>query len=53
MEVFDELGDFLSDKPEMVHMKSVDGNVCLCYRADNSEKLNTLNKQHIYLALFH
>lgn len=45
MELFDELSDFLSDKPEMKHLLTVDGKVFVRYLADIFEKLNVLNKQ--------
>ncbi|GFU58289.1 SCAN domain-containing protein 3 [Trichonephila clavipes] len=37
--------DFLSDKPEMKHLKTVDGKVFVSYLTDIFEKLNLLNKQ--------
>ncbi|XP_038669014.1 SCAN domain-containing protein 3-like [Scyliorhinus canicula] len=45
MELFDELSDFLSDKPEMKHLLTVDGKAFVSYLADIFEKLNVLNKQ--------
>ncbi|XP_038674126.1 protein ZBED8-like [Scyliorhinus canicula] len=45
MELFDELSDFLSEKPEMKHLLTVDGKAVVSYLADIFEKLNVLNKQ--------
>lgn len=45
MELFDVLSDFLSDKPEMKHLLTVDGKAFMSYLADIFEKLNMLNKQ--------
>ncbi|XP_038656942.1 zinc finger BED domain-containing protein 5-like [Scyliorhinus canicula] len=45
MELFDELSDFLSEKPEMKHLLTVDGKAFVSYLADIFEKLNVLNKQ--------
>ncbi|XP_038630630.1 SCAN domain-containing protein 3-like, partial [Scyliorhinus canicula] len=45
MELFDELSDFLSEKPEMKHLLTVDGKAFVNYLADIFEKLNVLNKQ--------
>lgn len=45
MELFEELSDFLSDKPKMLHLQTVDGKAYLCYLADILKKLNMLNKQ--------
>ena len=44
-ELFDELNDFLRDKPEMKHLQTVDGKAFVSYLADIFEKLNVLNKQ--------
>ena len=40
MKLFDELSDFLSDKP-----KTIDGKAFLSYLTDIFEKLNVLSKQ--------
>lgn len=45
MELFDTLSDFLSDKPEMKYLLTIDGKVFASYLADIFEKLNILNKQ--------
>lgn len=63
MELFDEFSDFLSDKPEMKHLLTVDGKTYTSYLPDIFGKLNVLNKQlqgtnrtlvdAKYLVLFH
>ncbi|XP_071035371.1 protein FAM200A-like [Parasteatoda tepidariorum] len=45
MELFDTLSDFLSDKPDMKYLLTVEGKAFVSYLADVSEKLNILNKQ--------
>ncbi|XP_071042039.1 SCAN domain-containing protein 3-like [Parasteatoda tepidariorum] len=45
MELFDTLSDFLSDKPEMKCLLTVDGKAFVSYLANIFEKLNILNKQ--------
>lgn len=45
MELFDALSDFLSDKPEMKYLLTVDGKAFVSYLADIFEKLNILNNQ--------
>ena len=46
MKLFDdELSDFLSDKPEMKHLLTIDGKTFSNYLTDIFEKLNVLNKQ--------
>ena len=42
MELFDVLSDFLSDKPEMKYLVSVDGKAFVSYLSDIFEKLNIL-----------
>ncbi|XP_014774615.2 SCAN domain-containing protein 3-like [Octopus bimaculoides] len=44
MELFD-VSDFLSDKPEMKHLLTVDGKAFVSYLTDICEKLNMLNEQ--------
>ena len=44
MELFDELNDFLSDKPEMKYLLTVDRKAFLSCLADIFTKLNMLNK---------
>ncbi|KFM82725.1 SCAN domain-containing protein 3, partial [Stegodyphus mimosarum] len=45
MELFDTLSDFLSDKPEMKYLLTVNGKAFVSYLADIFEKLNILNRQ--------
>ncbi|CAH1099092.1 unnamed protein product [Psylliodes chrysocephalus] len=45
MELFDALRDFLSEKPEMQYLSTVDGKAYVSYLADIFEKLNILNSQ--------
>ncbi|XP_042909285.1 protein FAM200A-like [Parasteatoda tepidariorum] len=45
MELFDILSDFLSDKPKMKYLLTVDDKAFVSYSADIFEKLNILNKQ--------
>ncbi|XP_029635067.1 SCAN domain-containing protein 3-like [Octopus sinensis] len=45
MELFDVISDFLSDKPEMKHLLTVDGKAFVSYLTDIFEKLNMLNKK--------
>ncbi|GFS51518.1 uncharacterized protein TNCV_549581 [Trichonephila clavipes] len=45
MNLYDVLSDFLSDKSEMKHLKTVDGKVFVSYLKDIFEKLNLLNKK--------
>ena len=45
MKLFDELSDFLSDKPKIKHLLTIDGKAFLSYLTDIFEKLNVLNKQ--------
>jgi len=45
MELFDTLGCFLNDKPEMKFLMTIDGKAYVSYLADIFEKLNVLNKQ--------
>ncbi|XP_036357568.1 MAM and LDL-receptor class A domain-containing protein 2-like [Octopus sinensis] len=45
MELFEVLSDFLSDKPEMKHLLTIDGKAFVSYLTDSFEKLNMLNKQ--------
>lgn len=45
MELFDVLGEFLRDKPEMKNLLTTDGKAFVSYLADIFEKLNVLNKQ--------
>ncbi|XP_053990033.1 SCAN domain-containing protein 3-like [Hylaeus volcanicus] len=40
-----EVSDFLSDKPEMKYLLTIDGKAFVSYLADIFEKLNILNKQ--------
>ncbi|GFU77828.1 uncharacterized protein TNCV_1138361 [Trichonephila clavipes] len=44
MELFGTLSDFLSYKPEMKHLLTIDGKAFGSYLADIFEKLNILNK---------
>ncbi|GFR10777.1 hypothetical protein TNCT_124631, partial [Trichonephila clavata] len=43
MDLYDALSNFLCDKPEMKHLKTVDGESF--YLTDIFEKLNLLSKQ--------
>ncbi|CAH2108909.1 unnamed protein product [Euphydryas editha] len=45
MQLFDTLGDFLSEKPEMKYLLTINGKAFVSYLADIFEKLNILNKQ--------
>lgn len=45
MELFDTLSEFLSDKPELKYLLTVDGKAFVSYLADIFEKLNILNQQ--------
>lgn len=45
MELFDTLSDFLSDKPEMKNLLTVDGKAFVSYLVNIFEKLNILNNQ--------
>ena len=45
MDLYNVLSDFLSDKPEMKHLQTVDGKAFVSYLTDIFEKLNLLNKQ--------
>lgn len=45
MELLDVLSDFLSDKPEMKHLLTIDGKAFVNYLTDVFLKLNILNKQ--------
>ncbi|GFY33693.1 SCAN domain-containing protein 3 [Trichonephila clavipes] len=45
MDLYDALSDLLSDKPEMKHLKTVDGKTFVSYLTDIFEKQNLLNKQ--------
>ncbi|XP_040565533.1 protein FAM200C-like [Lepeophtheirus salmonis] len=45
MVLYDILSVFLSDKPEMNHLVTVDGKTFVSYLTDIFEKLNMLNKQ--------
>ncbi|XP_071041770.1 protein FAM200C-like [Parasteatoda tepidariorum] len=44
MELFDILSDFLSDKPKMKYLSTIDDKAFVSYSVDIFEKLNILNK---------
>ncbi len=45
LELFQKLGLFLADKPEILYLQTPDNKAFLYYLTDVFEKLNTLNKQ--------
>lgn len=45
MELFDNISEFLNDKPEMKHLLTINGKAYMSYLTDIFEKLNKLNKE--------